>query len=152
MQFLEYFESEDDWENYEDRIRLRLISEKLKDDAISWFYTFNFMDYVQFREAFVYQYWDRETQLTFKRHIMSGKYKNSFNVSMAEYARKLIAPVKYFVPPMSDEEIIFCLSEHFDLETNLFLTHIPPSNLPELIKFLEKTDSVKRNMKDSERN
>ncbi|XP_024893784.1 uncharacterized protein LOC112468715, partial [Temnothorax curvispinosus] len=67
----------------------------------------------EIKDKFRQYFWGCQAQMRFRQQIYFGKYKPG-TMSMTEYALNMARQAKTLRPPMTDEELVQTLREHFD--------------------------------------
>lgn len=67
----------------------------------------------QFEVAFLNKFWSRDVQRGIKHRIENEQYRPGGKLSRAEYFIERVLILRAITPPLTDEEIVTILSEHF---------------------------------------
>lgn len=87
--------------------------------------------------------------LRFQDHVNETKEKGP--ISMAEYAMGMARNAKALDPPMSDQEIVVALKDHFDRDVSRELRPSSIHNVEQLIDTLEVVEAERRTRQLRER-
>lgn len=93
-----------------------LIETSLESHASQWFNLIKseLRDWDSFYRAFNEKYWSRDTQRGIKHRLEVGKYRNNGKLNRSEYFIERVTTLKSLTPPMTEEEIVILLADHFD--------------------------------------
>lgn len=92
-----------------------IVESSLEQHAARWFYLIknDIKTWSDFERAFEEKYWNREVQRGIKHRMENEKYRPNGNLTRAEYFVERVIVLKSLLPPMSEDEIVTSLSEHF---------------------------------------
>lgn len=93
-----------------------LLEFSLESYALKWFSLIkaDIRNWTDFEKAFTLKYWSRESQRSIKQKIEQEKYRDNGKLTRAEYFIEKVITLKSITPPMTDDEIIICLTEHYN--------------------------------------
>lgn len=125
----------------------------MKGDASQWFELHDFDDIEVIEENFKEHYWGCQAQMNFRNRLYYDRFRPGSG-SMAEYAMRLAREAKTLSPPMSDQEIIFMIKEHFDSEVARELRPSIIRSVTEMINMLETIENERtaRRLRYGQRN
>uniref|UniRef100_A0A1B6FER3 Retrotransposon gag domain-containing protein n=1 Tax=Cuerna arida TaxID=1464854 RepID=A0A1B6FER3_9HEMI len=92
-----------------------LIEQSLESHAAKWFELVkdSIKCWNDFEQLFIARYWSREVQRGIKQRIEVEKYRPNGKLSRAEYFVERVLILRSITPPLSEEEIVTTLAEHF---------------------------------------
>lgn len=73
----------------------------------------NINTWTQFENSFLNKYWSRDIQRGIKHRIETERYRPGGKLSRAEYFIERVLTLRSITPPLTDEEIVTVLAEHF---------------------------------------
>lgn len=83
--------------------------------AAKWFELckININTWNDFEKAFLNKYWSRDIQRGIKHRIETERYRPGGKLTRAEYFIERVLTLRSITPPLTDEEIVTVLAEHF---------------------------------------
>jgi hypothetical protein len=95
---------------------IETIEMSLEQHASRWFSLIkgDIKNWEDFENAFLSKYWSRDVQRGIRQRLETDKYRPGGNLSRAEYFVERVITLQSLTPPMTEDEIVVCLSEHFD--------------------------------------
>lgn len=112
----------------------------MKNDAAQWFEMLDNDNIDVIKHEFQENYWRCRDQMNFKNKLSFGQYKPGEG-TMAEYALRMARVAKTLVPPMSDQEIIYTLKEHFDNDVARELRPSVIHTISDMVNMIETIES-----------
>lgn len=101
--------------NDESEHLLDVIEQCLDHHASKWFelVKYQIKNWTDFEAMFLNKYWSHEVQRGIKQRIDVEKYRQDGRLSRAEYFIEKVLTLRSITPPLTDEEIVIILSDHF---------------------------------------
>ncbi|KMQ91975.1 s68305 gag polyprotein [Lasius niger] len=145
MRFVRKFERIAQYEIIDDAEQLYFFGKCLKDQAAIWFELQEVDTIKDAKEKFVRYFWGEEQQAKFREKIYTGRYKQTKDSRMADYALDLARQAKMLEPPMGDKEFIRAIKRHFEKETTREIRTTTATSVAELISLLDEIQDEKDN-------
>lgn len=121
-----------------------IINESLQGTAKEWWSAknMNIVDLEEFETALKRRFWSTDAQHKIRRELNFGYYKFNNTETRTQHAMRLIGNAKDLEPPMSDKEIIDCLSNHFtqDIRAAIFSRGI--TSTEDLLDIIDRSDQT----------
>ena len=95
------------------------------------------MCYEEFKRAFMDQYWDIRKQNEVKNKIVNGMYNAKRDGNMCDYFLKMGQLAKFVDPPISPQEIISLVANHFPTEARSAIIISKPNTFKETMQPLK---------------
>ncbi|XP_046406856.1 uncharacterized protein LOC124171668 [Ischnura elegans] len=90
----------------------------------------------EFKEKFLANFWDTDTQYNFRMQIITDRYVRGKSNTMKQFAIEKVAQARLCSPPMSEEEIIQVLIRQFSIQIQNMLKSIDHLTVERLIVLL----------------
>lgn len=127
-----------------------IINQGLMNGANDWWYSAqdSIETWLDFEQKSLDRYWSTELQRKLRLQVFTGKYVNEGRLSRVEYATRLCNNARDI--NMTEEDVVLAIGEHFDRETSNSIWGWKIKALNELIQFLDRVDSQKRNVQNNQ--
>lgn len=135
-----------DLENYylirsvPEHIKLFIVKNCLTGNASSWFELLNTQDtpYCEFKRKFLEHYWDKSRQGEIRAKLQNGKFNPGGHLKMADYFIQIGQLARLLDPPITPEELINLVANHFAPEIRSAIIVSKPRTCEQTVNLLKE--------------
>ncbi len=140
LQYLKDLQNFFDLRAVPEQSKLLVVKNSLIGNCSSWFemYIDMSMCYEEFKRAFMDQYWDIRKQNEVKNKIVNGMYNVKRDGNMCDYFLKMGQLAKFVDPPISPQELISLVANHFPTEARSAIIISKPKTFKETMQLLKE--------------
>lgn len=120
----------------------------LRGSAQDWADITDFDSFEHFKDLFLKRYWDIEKERETFSKVKFGKFENG---SMADYFLKVVKEAKFLTQPLTNDELIGMVSNHFSVEVRRGIINSGFKNIEEVENHLRKLDTVEEGAETNNR-
>jgi hypothetical protein len=101
-----------------------------------------FHNYGEFKNAFLLQFWNNESQCAIRCNIYQDKFNRQNGKTMSDHFLSYAVLGRHLQPQMGDQELIAALKAHYPISVQKIWVAKQPGSVEEVVSFLRQMDEI----------